>query len=141
MDKSEVAYKMACNRVFVQALDKRFGILQTVQSLAQSAIRSPEPIKSALSEELGNILCLIQQSLMFFGEKNRMVQSVSMVSLGKVAEMTHCDLREVIKDLETIYGDGARIMIYTLENWADQVLNAHLWEKTTEALQLPVKTA
>ena len=141
MDRKETDDLMSCNSVFMRSLSTHVGLFQTVQSLAQAAVRSPEPVKSAVTKELGEVVCLMQRMVMIYGDGTYPSQCVPMHSLSKVAAKTCCDVDEVTKDLKILFGDGARVVIDTLETWADQVLNAHLWEKTAEALKLTVKTA
>lgn len=140
MDKTEVKNMMLSNRVFMAAMSTRFGLLQTVQSLAQAAVRSPEPIKGALSAELGSIICLMQWMIMLYGDGRVKVQ-VSTAALNKVSEMVRCDLSVILSDLKEVYGDGVIVTAHTINTWADQTLNGELWERTSEALGLAVKTA
>lgn len=136
----DIVNKMHANTVFMASMSTRFGLLQTVQSLAQAAVRSPEPIKSALATELGGIICLMQWMVMLHGN-GRVSLPVSTDALNRIGGMVHCDISEIIKDLELIYGDGVNVTAHTISTWADQTLNGQLWEKTTEALGIAVKTA
>ena len=136
----DIVKKMHTNTVFMASMSTRFGLLQTVQSLAQAAVRSPEPIKGALATELGGIICLMQWMIMLYGDGRVKVQ-VSTAALNKVSEMVRCDLSEILSDLKEVYGDGVIVTAHTISTWADQTLNGELWERTSEALGLAVKTA
>ena len=140
MDKTEVKNMMLSNRVFMAAMNTRFGLLQTIQTLSQAAVRSPEPIKGALSAELGSIICLMQWMIMLYGNSN-VSTTISTDALNKIGGFVRCDVSEIIRDLQAIYGEGVVIIVHTIATWADQTLNGQLWEKTTEALGIAVKTA
>ena len=62
-------------------------------------------------------------------------------ALNKVGEFVRCDISEIIRDLEAVYGDGVIITAHTLATWADQTLNGQLWERACEDLGIAVKTA
>ena len=140
MDKTEVKNMMLSNRVFMAAMNTRFGLLQTIQTLSQAAVRSPEPIKGALSAELGSIICLMQWMIMLYGNSN-VSTTISTDALNKIGGFVRWDVAEIIPDLQAIYGEGVVIIVHTIATWADQTLNGQLWEKTTEALGIAVKTA
>ena len=134
MDKTEVKNMMLSNRVFMAAMNTRFGLLQTIQTLSQAAVRSPEPIKGALSAELGSIICLMQWMIMLYGNSN-VSTTISTDALNKIGGFVRCDVSEIIEDLKTIYGEGVIVTAHTISTWADQTLNGELWERTSEAVR------
>ena len=140
MEKKDIINLMLRNTVFMGSMDTRFGLLQTVQSLAQAVARSPEPVKGALAAELGDIICLAQMMIMQYGGGHASVP-VGTDALNKVGEFVRCDISEIIRDLEAVYGDGVIITAHTLATWADQTLNGQLWERASEDLGIAVKTA
>ena len=134
MDKTEVKNMMLSNRVFMAAMNTRFGLLQTIQTLSQAAVRSPEPIKGALSAELGSIICLMQWMIMLYGNSN-VSTTISTDALNKIGGFVRCDVSEIIEDLKTIYGEGVIVTAHPISTWADQTLNGELWERTSEAVR------
>ena len=138
--EKDIVNKMHENTVFMASMSTRFGLLQTVQSLAQAAVRSPEPIKSALATELGGIICLMQWMIMLYGNGNVSL-TIPAKALNKAGEIVRVDVSELTKDLKTVYGDGVVVTVHTIATWADQTLNGELCERTSEALGLAVRTA
>ena len=131
--EKDIVNKMHENTVFMASMSTRFGLLQTVQSLAQAAVRSPEPIKSALATELGGIICLMQWMIMLYGNGNVSL-TIPAKALNKAGEIVRVDVSELTKDLKTVSG-------HTIATWADQTLNGELWERTSEALGHAIRTA
>ena len=124
----------------MDSMSTRFGLLQTVQSFAQASVRTPEPVKSKLSADLGELLCLMQWMVMLYGNAHTGV-SVSTDALNKAGNLVHVDVSELVRDLESVYGEGVVVTSHTIATWADQVLNNNLWERASEALGAAVKTA
>ena len=135
-----IVKKMQSNRVFMDSMSTRFGLLQTVQSFAQASVRTPEPVKSKLSADLGELLCLMQWMVMLYGNAHAAV-SVSTDALNKAGNLVHVDVSELVRDLESVYGEGVVVTSHTIATWADQVQNNNLWERASEALGAAVKTA
>lgn len=140
MENVNLVKKMQSNRVFMDSMSTRFGLLQTVQSFAQASVRTPEPVKSKLSADLGELLCLMQWMVMLYGNAHAAV-SVSTDALNKAGNLVHVDVSELVRDLESVYGEGVVVTSHTIATWADQVLNNNLWERASEALGAAVKTA
>ena len=140
MENVNIVKIMQSNRVFMDSMSTRFGLLQTVQSFAQASVRTPEPVKSKLSADLGELLCLTQWMVMLYGNAHTGV-SVSTDALNKAGNLVHVDVSELVRDLESVYGEGVVVTSHTIATWADQVLNGQLWERTSEALGIAVKTA
>ena len=140
MENVNLVKKMQSNRVFMDSMSTRFGLLQTVQSFAQAAVRTPEPVKGRLSAELGDIICLMQWMIMLYGTAHTGV-SVSTDALNKAGELVHVNISDLVRDLENVYGEGVVVTSHTIATWADQVLNGQLWERASEALGIAVKTA
>ena len=140
MENVNLVKKMQSNRVFMDSMSTRFGLLQTVQSFAQASVRTTEPVKSKLSADLGELLCLMQWMVMLYGNAHAAV-SVSTDALNKAGNLVHVDVSELVKDLESVYGEGVVVTSHTIATWADQVLNNNLWERASEALGAAVKTA
>lgn len=140
MENVNLVKKMQSNRVFMDSMSTRFGLLQTVQSFAQASVRTPEPVKSKLSADLGELLCLMQWMVMLYGNAHAAV-SVSTDALNKAGNLVHVDVSELVRDLESVYGEGVVVTSHTIATWADQVLNGQLWERASEALGIAVKTA
>ena len=140
MENVNLVKKMQSNRVFMDSMSTRFGLLQTVQSFAQASVRTPEPVKSKLSADLGELLCLMQWMVMLYGNAHTGV-SVSTDALNKAGNLVHVDVSELVRDLESVYGEGVVVTSHTIATWADQVLNNNLWERASEALGAAVKTA
>jgi len=140
MENVNIVKMMQSNRVFMDSMSTRFGLLQTVQSFAQASVRTPEPVKSKLSADLGELLCLMQWMVMLYGNAHTGV-SVSTDALNKAGNLVHVDVSELVRDLESVYGEGVVVTSHTIATWADQVLNGQLWERASEALGIAVKTA
>ena len=140
MENVNLVKKMQSNRVFMDSMSTRFGLLQTVQSFAQASVRTPEPVKSKLSADLGELLCLMQWMVMLYGNAHAAV-SVSTDALNKAGNLVHVDVSELVRDLESVYGEGVVVTSHTIATWADQVQNNNLWERASEALGAAVKTA
>ena len=70
MEKVEIVKTMQSNEVFMGSMSTRFGLLQTVESFAQAAVRTPEPVKAKLCADLGDIICLMQWMIMLYGNGN-----------------------------------------------------------------------
>ena len=140
MENVNIVKMMQSNRVFMDSMSTRFGLLQTVQSFAQASVRTPEPVKSKLSADLGELLCLMQWMVMLYGNAHTGV-SVSTDALNKAGNLVHVDVSELVRDLESVYGEGVVVTSHTIATWADQVLNNNLWERASEALGAAVKTA
>lgn len=140
MENVNIVKIMQSNRVFMDSMSTRFGLLQTVQSFAQASVRTPEPVKSKLSADLGELLCLMQWMVMLYGNAHTGV-SVSTDALNKAGNLVHVDVSELVRDLESVYGEGVVVTSHTIATWADQVLNGQLWERASEALGIAVKTA
>ena len=140
MENVNIVKMMQSNRVFMDSMSTRFGLLQTVQSFAQASVRTPEPVKSKLSADLGELLCLMQWMVMLYGNAHTGV-SVSTDALNKAGNLVHVDVSELVRDLESVYGEGVVVTSHTIATWADQVLNNNLWERASEALGTAVKTA
>jgi len=140
MENVNIVKIMQSNRVFMDSMSTRFGLLQTVQSFAQASVRTPEPVKSKLSADLGELLCLMQWMVMLYGNAHAAV-SVSTDALNKAGNLVHVDVSELVRDLESVYGEGVVVTSHTIATWADQVLNGQLWERASEALGIAVKTA
>ena len=132
MENVNLVKKMQSNRVFMDSMSTRFGLLQTVQSFAQASVRTPEPVKSKLSADLGELLCLMQWMVMLYGNAHAAV-SVSTDALNKAGNLVHVDVSELVRDLESVYGEGVVVTSHTIATWADQVLNGQLWERASEA--------
>ena len=140
MENVNIVKIMQSNRVFMDSMSTRFGLLQTVQSFAQASVRTPEPVKSKLSADLGELLCMMQWMVMLYGNAHTGV-SVSTDALNKAGNLVHVDVSELVRDLESVYGEGVVVTSHTIATWADQVLNNNLWERASEALGAAVKTA
>ena len=140
MENVNIVKMMQSNRVFMDSMSTRLGLLQTVQSFAQASVRTPEPVKSKLSADLGELLCLMQWMVMLYGNAHAAL-SVSTDALNKAGNLAHVDVSELVRDLESVYGEGVVVTSHTIATWADQVLNNNLWERASEALGAAVKTA
>ena len=140
MEKVEIVKTMQSNEVFMGSMSTRFGLLQTVESFAQAAVRTPEPVKAKLCADLGDIICLMQWMIMLYGNGNVSL-TIPAKALNKAGEIVRVDVSELTKDLKTVYGDGVVVTVHTIATWADQTLNGELWERTSEALGHAIRTA
>ncbi len=140
MDKNEIRNLMLENKVFMASMNTRFGLLQTVQSFSQAAVRTPEPVKGKLTADLGEIICLMQWAVMLYGN-DHISLTASTDALNEIGRIVRCDVSEIVRDLQAVYGEGVVIIAHTIATWADRTLNGQLWERTSEALGITVKTA